>query len=131
MGDLLVVFAVSEESLASEPIHVFGEGRGVRELTAEERALPVDELLRLHPDASVCLPVPLEGIWQPPPEPMMLWGRRRTAQDVREHSAAMARSLEAFLNQRLGGLCRMVRTGWWVLGRVAVKVTEMEPVPDE
>ena len=37
--------------------------------------------------------------------------------------------IETVLNGKLGELSGMVRTGWWVLERARVRVTQMKPVP--
>lgn len=48
----------------------------------------------------------------------------------RAHREAVRRSLEAFLNEHLAQLYFMLRTGWWVLGKVRVRVVECRPVPE-
>jgi hypothetical protein len=73
------------------------------------------------------LPVPLSAVWRPVDEPVGEWyadvGRRRR-QTLRNR-----RSLEAFVGRNLTQLSRMVRTGWWILDRVRMKVEEFRSVP--
>ena len=104
MGDALVVATVPEEAFMREG----------------------------HLNAFHQLPIGRTEIWEPPEEPTKRYGygwyKNRDAR--REHTAAVRASLERFLNEHLRKLNHMLRTGWWVLGKVRVRVVECKPVPE-
>jgi hypothetical protein len=66
-----------------------------------------------------------DDVWQLPAEPREIEKSRSRKSD---HTHAVARSLEKFLNERLGRLHRMVRTGWWILDLVKVQVCFIQGV---
>jgi hypothetical protein len=74
------------------------------------------------------LHVPRSAVWDPAREPRDLnW--HEDPKRRREQTAENRRSLESFLNRALAQLDGMVRSGWWILERARVRVTEMCAVP--
>jgi hypothetical protein len=74
-------------------------------------------------------PIPQGGVWEPPGEPRANeWWKKPELR--RAHTRAVRKSLEDFLNRHLAELGRRVRTGWWILGKVRVRVSECRPVPE-
>ena len=90
-----------------------------------------EEMLWLQVRASGLTP-PAEAVWRPPAKP---WREHRLEchKDPvlrRAHLKAVRESLATFLNGHLARLNHMVRTGWFVLGKVRVRVAECRPVPE-
>jgi hypothetical protein len=132
MGNALIVTTVSEESLDQRFLFESdGKGGETRlcEKYGRERwyALMPDRLRELHPKAYYRLPMRSVDVWHPPREPRGIDKELRLRQ---AHCRAVRDSLEGFLNERLGRLRHMVRTGWWVLGDVRVRVTKCRPLPE-
>lgn len=70
-----------------------------------------------------------DDIWQLPPEP--LWPDwHRDAAAVAAQTETVRADLERFLNQQLGKLSDRMRSGWWLLKRVQVRVDVCEVAPD-
>ena len=104
MGNRLVVFSASQELLAYEQVQNREEGGR--------------------------LDVPASAVWEPPPEPRDFhW--HEDPERWSAHREAVRRSLEDFLNEKLGELRRRLRTGHFVLGDVRIEVVQCDPVPDE
>jgi hypothetical protein len=113
MGDALVVMTVPEEAWMIP----MGEKR-----TPEDR----------HRRRTISLAIEAGDVWEPPPEPTEQYGFKWYEHpEVRQaHREAVRQSLEEFLNEHLARLYHMLRTGWWVLGKVRVRVVECRPVPE-
>lgn len=122
MGNALVMFTVPEENLwgicdrdskgkvFSLPRHYGSQWIGARR----------QALLRQHPNAFFQFEVSIGDVWELP--------RESDSPDLDAHGAAVRRSLQAFINERLRRLSRMVRTGRWLLERARVRVVACEPV---
>jgi hypothetical protein len=114
MGDALVVTTVPDEAWMAP----MGEKRPAAAGGQRRR--------------SITWGIEAGDVWEPPGEPVdrygVEWYRNPAAR--RAHRKAVQESLERFLNERLARLYHMVRTGWWVLGRVRVRVIECRPVPE-
>src|SRR5205823_5988369 len=78
------------------------------------------------------IPVQSADLWRGVPEPSERYGFEwyKNARARRGHQRAMRKSLETFLNERLARLYQMLRTGWWVVGKVRVRVVVFSPVPE-
>ena len=113
MGDALVVMTVPEEAWMVP----MGE-----KTTAEDR----------HGRRTISLAIEAGDVWEPPLEPTEQYGFNwhEHPEARRAHREAVRQSLEAFLNEHLARLYHMLRTGWWVLGKVRVRVVECRPVPE-
>ena len=99
----------------------------------EEWSRMIDEQVKeRHPDAYSKIPLRHLAVWDPPSEPWQEYGIdwHKDPALRRAHREAVRRSLEDFLNGQLAKLYHYVRTGWWVLGKVRVKVTQCRPVPE-
>lgn len=133
MGNALVMFTTPTEAVGARrrasdppgtpPDHWLAGRKRKSERTAEE------------PDAYYdVLPVPpvTDCVWAPPAEPWKTHGLdwHQDPQVRREHLHAVQESLETFLNRHLARLNGMVRTGWFVLGKLRVRVVECRPVPE-
>jgi hypothetical protein len=113
MGDALVVMTVPEEAWMIP----LGDKR-----QAEDR----------HGRRTIWLPIAPGDVWEPPREPTERYGFKwhENPEARRAHREAVRQSLEQFLNEHLARLYHMLRTGWWVLGKVRVRVVECRPVPE-
>ena len=135
MGNALVMMTIPEEALGYTPLCVRGKDGKPFEIE-KKRGIWVEgkarkDLLREHPDAFFMMPVPYRAVWFPPEEPWKKkgldwhWDPKLLA----GHRAAVQRSFEKFLNGKLERLDRMVRTGWWILEQVRVRVSSLTEVP--
>jgi len=77
------------------------------------------------------LPVPKEAVWRPPDEPFREHGLNWhwDAELLAAQDAAVRRSIARFVNGHLARLDRMVRTGWYIVERVRVMVSEFAHQP--
>jgi|ERR1700682_2322622 len=139
MGDALIVTTVSEESLALGDLYDWNdkpERVRLSDLYSPEKWRRLRrksaELLRRHPNAHHVVEVRPADVWDPPEEPWrtkgLNWHDKKGYR--KQHCDAVRKSLETFINGHLDGLYHMVRTGWWVLGKVRVRVVECRPVPE-
>ena len=71
------------------------------------------------PNACYRLFVPRDAVWSLPPEPPSFDGM--TAEEPEAQADIVRASLEAF-NRQLGRLAGTMRSGWWMNGKVEVKV---------
>ena len=115
MGDALIVTTIPEEAWIGS-----GSGTGSSP-TAQGRGR-----------GTVSWPIDGTDVWEPPSEPTVEHGSRwfENPRARRAHRKAVQESLEEFLNERMSRLYHMVRTGWWVLGKVRVRVVECRSVPE-
>lgn len=127
MGDALVVHTIPEEMLIWPQLQ--RELRRRQEHSGSGRKRKRVPAPNFQKQAMSELRIPEGGIWEPPAEPdgHEWW---RSAALRHRHAEAVRRSLEAFLNGHLAGLNHMLRTGWWVLGKVRVRVVECRPVSE-
>lgn len=140
MGDALIVTRIPEEALMLESLYDVNEQ--LQRVPIAD-LYPVDEwqrlrqnrseLLRRHPNAFYLVEVRDQDVWENlPEEPWrqlgLDWHKKKG--ERKKHSDVVRKSLEDFINRQLAGLYRRVRTGWWVLGRVRVRVAECRPVPE-
>jgi len=116
MGDALVVMTVPEEAWMA-PM-----GEKAQKSTADDR----------HRRRTISWAIEAGDVWEPPPEPTEQHGFNwyENPEARRAHREAVRQSLEEFLNEHLAHLYHMLRTGWWVLGKVRVRVVECRPVPE-
>jgi hypothetical protein len=135
MGDCLVVYTVSEEALGWGQLQRelrarAGDGeRSAQKLGSRSSRKRMPSSLDFRQRAMTEMGIPEGGIWEPPSEPEVHeWWRKPELR--RRHAEAVRRSLEEFLNGHLARLYHMFRTGWWVLGKVRVRVVECRPVPE-
>ncbi len=133
MGCLLVLTTVSEEAcLASD----FRDSDDLgRSFTLAERypppsALSLDEQLAAHPWASIEVGARNVQIWRLPPEPPPGSDWHRDPVAVARQSEVVRADLEAFLNRELGKLQGKMRSGWWMFGKVQVRVELCETVAE-
>lgn len=110
MGNELIMAAVASESIRG---HRLPSG----ERASEHQLVPVNLA---------------EAQWCPPEEPWREHGLdwHKDPKLRRAHLRAVRTSLEAFLNRHLARLHFMLRTGWFVLGEVEVKVTKCRGISD-
>ena len=130
MGKALVMFAVSEEQLAR--VRMFNPGELVEVKGPGGKPYWV-EAAQLE-SSTAWLPVERESVWALPPESLALTRGKEWHRDPamrRAHREAVRESLEKFLNAKLAELNFHVRTGWWVLGDVRVRVTKCDKVPEK
>ena len=139
MGDELLVTTVPSEALALGGLLELDIQKGaikerrIRELYSREEWYRLTrnkaELYRRHPGAYYQIAIRPGAVWKPPHEPL---GELRYggASERRAHALAMKASLDRYLNERLGRLCGMMRTGWWILGDVRVRVDRLRGVPE-
>ena len=116
MGDALIVTTIPEEAWMT-PM-----GDKPQPSTAEDR----------HRRRTISWRIEAGDVWEPPAEPTERDGFKwyENPEAWRVHRKAVQESLEQFLNERLARLYHMLRTGWWVLGKVRVRVVECRPVPE-
>jgi hypothetical protein len=135
MGNALIVMTVPEEALASTSLYDIGED-GSEFRLAERYGSQMWKVRRhlaeKHPKAYYRMTVRAADIWDLPHEPSRThgldWHKKPSLRQA--HRRAVKRSLEDFLNGRLRRLRHMVRTGWWILGDVRVRVAVCKPVPE-
>ena len=124
MGNALIMMAVSEEQLAFSKMYVRDE---------EGRPVPVERKRGEPPPPGAywMLPVPKEAVWRPPDEPFREHGLNWhwDAELLAAQDAAVRRSIARFVNGHLARLDRMVRTGWYIVERVRVMVSEFAHQP--
>ncbi|SRR5258708_5630186 len=139
MGDALIVMTMAEEGLMQSCLYDWNDKGERVPLTDfysrdEWRRLRLnrDELLRRHPNAHHVVDIRPADVWDLPEEPWRTkginWHDKKRYR--KQHCNAVRESLEKFINVHLDGLYHMVRTGWWVLGKVRVRVVECRPVPE-
>jgi hypothetical protein len=137
MGQALIVAVIPEELLSRDELGDVDP----RDLDTWLAALHSDvdwrspgqsEVVEHSPGAYLRVPLRYMKVWALPEEPWQVHGPdwHRDPQLRRAHHDAVRRGLQEFLNGQLAKLYHMVRTGWWVLGKARVKVTECRPVPE-
>lgn len=134
MGNALIVLVVPEENLTLT---------GLRERNPETgtlEPLPKDETFRCgsyeaavqaHPRAFWTMEVRASDVWFLPEEPHREHGRdwHFDPKLLAAHVEKVRGSLESFLNGRLEQLDDMVRSGWFIIQRVRVRVSELVEQP--
>jgi len=113
MGNALVVMTVPKEAWM---------------VPMGEKRAPEDR----HRRRTISWAIEAGDVWEPPLEPTQRHGLKwyENPEARRAHRKAVQESLEKFLNEHLAHLYHMLRTGWWVLGKVRVRVVECRPVPE-
>lgn len=133
MGNALIVMVVPEECL--------GLGGLCHRDYAKGTAVPVkyafhagyENTLKANPDTSWKLDVPASSVWLLPEEPHEKHGTgwHWKARLLTQHRATVKKSLEAFVNKHLEELDEMARSGWWIVERIRIKVSEIREVPHQ
>ena len=89
------------------------------------------EMERRHPNAAWRVAISPSDVWYPPSEGeqgVSLHDKTATRERKR-HAIGVRRSLEEFLNAKLGRLSSMLRTGWFIVEEVHVAVTKLTGRP--
>lgn len=137
MGQAFVVAVIPEELLGADALFDVDEhGREscIRDLygEAEWNRLNEEAVRDRYPEAHYRMPAKYLRVWQPPAEPYqehgLDWHKRPELR--RDHRDAVRRSLQELINGQLAKLYHRLRTGWWVLGKVRVRVAECREVPE-
>ncbi len=132
MGSVLIVSHTSEEQFNGTDVRDFtddGESLSLDEFYRDRPDVPWEQRLAEHPDAFIDSGVPIAHTWHLPPEPVGVRWHQNLAR-VDEQNEKVRASLEAFLNERLGDLHGRMRSGWWLFGKVRVRVEVCESVPE-
>lgn len=137
MGNALICFVVPEEMLGLQSLHIHDPKTGKPVPLETERFgawIPGRlrrQTIEKHPEAFFMLPVPYTAVWQLPEEPWrekgVNWHWRPAV--LGSHRKRVRASLEDFLNRKLRSLDEMVRSGWFIIKRARVKVSELREVP--
>lgn len=128
MGNALIMMTVPQEMIPVAALRTWKGRRavgipGVTQPTEWKPRREVEAILAEHPDAFWMLPVPRSAVWEPPEEPP---NSRSDGPARRTHDGRVRYSLLRFLNDRLGELDGMVRTGWWVLQQARVRLATFQ-----
>lgn len=120
MGNELIMAAVPSESVGG---YVWLRAKNRAERKAAREARQRDEYQPFSLRMS-------ESLWRPPEEPWREHGLdwHKDPKVRRAHLKAVRESLEAFLNGHLAQLDGMLRTGWFILGKVRMRIVECRDI---
>ncbi len=131
MGNALIVMVVHEEQLALNGLCIRDCETGTAVPVKPAFRAGYEATLAKNPDASWLLEVPASAVWLLPEEPHEKHGRawHWKPRVLAAHRATVRRSHESFLNRHLADLDGMARSGWWIIEKIRVRVSEILEVP--
>ncbi len=131
MGNALIVMVVPEECLALGGLCNRDYAKGTAVPVEHAFRAGYENTLEANPDATWQLDVPASSVWLLPEEPHEKHGRgwHWKSKLLTQHRATVRRSLESFVNRHLAELDGMARSGWWIIEKIRIKVSEIREVP--